>query len=171
MKQKSSHNKVLRSYDYRLPIHLEKHIFSLFNTVQVPPPLRQRYHLRRSEESVKADTAIDIAGSLSPVTVSFLNSLYQVPSNRGSSAQSQAVFATDATTDAGSVPEYFSPDDLTSFQTYYGLPIQAATAVNGNSISPASKVSNRLPGCILIYSTLTPHTHTYIHTYLHPTHL
>eukprot|EP01036_Dinobryon_divergens_P033148 gene33148-42870_t len=137
-KQKSSQNKVFRSYDYRLPIHLEEHIFSLFNTVQVPPPLRQRYHLRRSTHPVKADTAIDIAGSLSPVTISFLNSLYQVPSNRGSSAQSQAVFATDA----GSVSEYFSPDDLTSFQTKYGLPVQAATAVNGNSISPASKCTS-----------------------------
>lgn len=144
--ENSPHSKVFRSNDYRLPVHLEKHIFSLFNTVQVPPPLRQRYHLRRSEEenkqqeAAKADSIIDTtSSSLSPVTVSFLNSLYQVPSNQGSSALSQAVFETDA----GSVSEFFSPDDLTSFQTFYELHVQAATAVNGNSISPASQVSKQ----------------------------
>ena len=157
----TSYDKVFRSYDYRLPVHLEKHLFSLFNTVQVPPPLRQRYHLRPEEvpqEPIqpeagrlrRADSDSDSnsssssspkpnANSPSPVTVSFLNSLYRVPSNQGSGALSQSVFETDA----GSVSEFFSPDDLKSFQTNYGLHVQAATAANGNSLSPASQVSPR----------------------------
>ena len=173
--KQASFDKVCRSYDYKLPVHLEKHVFSLFNTVQIPPPLRQRYHLRTEDEEVpqepiaqpeagrlrRADSDSDSdtnrsssaprphASGLTPVTVSFLNSLYRVPSNEGSGALRQSVFETDA----GQVSEYFSPDDLKSFQQNYKLPVQAASVANGNSLSPASQVS----GFHALSLTHTPH--------------
>ena len=148
-----------RSYDYRLPVHLQKHIFSLFNTVQVPPPLRQRYHIgpetqtepepaeetpplsSNSSSSPPLSPPAIKANALTPVTVSFLNSLYRVPSNQGSGALSQSVFATNN--------EYFSPEDLSTFQTTYNLPVQAAVAVNGHSTT-SSQVRRRI-ACACLY--------------------
>jgi len=130
--------RVLRSNDYRLPLHLQKHVFSLFNTVQVPPPLRQRYHVHPDPEETSSNSSsvspVSAANSLLPVTVSFLNSLYKVPSNQGSGALSQSVFATNT--------EYFSPEDLNLFQTTYNQHVQAAIAINGHSTS-SSQVSSR----------------------------
>jgi len=86
------------------------------------------------------------ANSLSPVTVSFLNSLYRVPSNQGSGALSQSVFATNN--------EYFSPEDLNTFQTTYKQHVQAAVAVNGHSAS-SSQVSGRMSERCVTVDNLT----------------
>ena len=57
------------------------------------------------------------------MTVSFLNSLYQISSNVGNSHLQQAVFETSN--------EYYSPSDLLQFQNTFGLPRQAAFDHNG----------------------------------------
>jgi len=57
------------------------------------------------------------------VDVSFLNSLYSIPSNTGDSSLSQSVFETSH--------EYYSASDLKAFQKNYGLPVKAATDTNG----------------------------------------
>ena len=129
-----------------MPAHLEKHVFAVFNTVQAPPPLNQRYHVHPREESASPSSNAHLRGdnenstasvpngqSYNPVTVAFLNKLYKIPSNKGSSNQYQSVFQTSN--------EYFFPGDLTSFQLAYGLHVQDATAANGNVASTASDVS------------------------------
>ena len=138
---------VHRAEDYKLPAHLEKHVFAVFNTVQAPPPLNQRYHVHPREENIspsrnahlRGDDGNDTASvandqSTNPVTVAFLNKLYKIPSNKGSSNQYQSVFQTSN--------EYYFPGDLTSFQQAYGLHVQAATAANGNVATTASVVSS-----------------------------
>ena len=67
------------------------------------------------------------------VTVSFLDTFYSIPSNLGSASLSQAVFACDTGT-----ANYFSPQDLTSFQTQYGLTQQAALIKNGHTTATCS---------------------------------
>lgn len=57
------------------------------------------------------------------VTVSFLNSFYEITSNIGSGKLSQSVFETSS--------EYYSPNDLTQFQETYDLTVQAAEDIGG----------------------------------------
>ena len=51
-------------------------------------------------------------------TVSYLNSLYGIPSNTGSNAASQAVLAFDT----GTTTQCFSQSDLQAYQQAYGVP-------------------------------------------------
>ena len=57
------------------------------------------------------------------VTVALLSKVYNIPSNKGSTSLTQSVFSTKQ--------NYYSPGDLTTFQTKYGLPKQAALNIGG----------------------------------------
>lgn len=137
VKNKSGKPKVfIRSQEYSIPQSLEEHIECIFNTVQAPPVINKSYHvgpekkfktsLRGSDVKVNAFTAPD-------VTVSFLNSFYGISSNIGNANQNQSVFET--------AEQYFSPTDLTSFQSYYGLTVQKAIDVGGFKTSSCSLTS------------------------------
>eukprot|EP01036_Dinobryon_divergens_P027015 gene27015-35722_t len=75
------------------------------------------------------------------VTISFLDSFYQVSSNKnnGSSRMSQSVFETNS--------EYYSPSDLTLFQQQYGLTVQAAVPYNGHNTSQPCSLTGGSPSC------------------------
>ena len=62
-------------------------------------------------------------GGSGSVTVSFLDSYYKINSNLGSKKQNQSVFETSN--------EYFSQNDLSQFQSTYGLTLQAAVSIGG----------------------------------------
>jgi hypothetical protein len=65
------------------------------------------------------------SSNVDPVTVQFLNNLYDITTNNGKSTMQQSVFET--------ADEMFSPDDLAQFQTYYNLRSQTCEAPYGFS--------------------------------------
>lgn len=135
-----------RATEYSLPHTIKDHLSAVFNTVQVPPVFKEKYH-KRENPRFRTDLTISSAKdtiSAAPakskitkedvhpngatatdgtVTVAFLNKFYQITSNTGSAEMQQSVFET-----AG---ESFSPRDLTDFQNTYNLPKQAAEAPYG----------------------------------------
>jgi len=135
---------VHRALEYSIPISLRYDIHAIFNTVQVPPEFHTKYNNMQEfnpDHSFKTSLRYDdqkktftTQASQKVVTVSFLNSLYQVPSNTGSSKLSQGVFSTKN--------EYFSTNDLTQFQNTYNLPIQAANVQNGHSAPNCYSANN-----------------------------
>jgi len=120
--QSSNQNRVLhRATEYSLPEHVAPHLHTVFNTVQVPhvvhrnsPSLGGRGHLRTQENIVFGQTTVDL-----------LNEFYGMNQLLGNSSMSQSVFATDN--------EFFSPQDLSTFQERNGLLPHDAAAPYGHS--------------------------------------
>jgi subtilase family serine protease len=143
-----------RAKEYSIPLELKESIDCVFHTVQTPPRFDIRFGKNsfeaemsgkkssfRNDYTVSTDPVsaskgddhierrknIDAEQTGEDVDVAFLNSLYRVNSNIGSSRISQSVFQTNN--------EYFRPADLNKFQTTYGLTVQSATTANGHSTS------------------------------------
>ncbi len=150
----------VRALEYSIPEELAPHIEHVFNTVQAPPVIHKKYHrtdanapfrtdyrpnLRRVKSAL-ADAKKAVAdaqltgegegsvGTGTIVTVAFLNSFYGITSNTGSASLSQSVFET--------ANEYYSQNDLTSFQSTYGLPAQTAIDIGGFETSDCTVNTN-----------------------------
>ena len=131
-----------RAQKYYLPTEITNHLTAIFNTVQVPPKMQDKYQQLddESEESIsfrlrgakKRHVRSTIPGPNS-VTVPFLNSLYKIPSNIGSPQISQAVIETE--------DEYFSQQDLALFQKTFNLTIQKAQDHMGYNTSDCGAVA------------------------------
>jgi len=141
---KRSERVMHRCKTYYLPSVVKDHLSAVFNTVQTPPEYKPKYHRRdavlsktknlrgafRTDFVTKLiDNGADIHENTNKetqangkVTVSFLNSLYEI-TGVGSGAYAQSVFET--------AEESFSPDDLTQFQSDYGLLQQTCEAPYG----------------------------------------
>lgn len=122
---------VHRALDYSIPSHLVQDVAAIFYTVQVPPVLKKKFHSPSGAFKTQLTTR-PLRGSMTStssgeVTVSFLNSYYQISSNIGNAALNQSVFETDT--------EYFSPGDLTTFQDNYDLTVQSAYSIGQHSTS------------------------------------
>jgi tripeptidyl-peptidase-1 len=123
----------LRADEYTMPAELKSHLSAVFHTVQTPPEMRKRVHTADEESQTAFRTDYTISKSFrgsnkqtlgqGVVTVSFLNEYYQIANNTGSPLQQQAVFET--------AEEYYSPNDLTTFQERFTLPVQDAEAPFG----------------------------------------
>lgn len=139
--EKNSHRIFHRSKSYSIPEEYQQHISAIFNTVQTPPHFNKKYRMNRphpehgtpfrSNFRMELPDTIASDGSTSSngvVTVSFLNSYYDITTNIALANHnfSQAVFETGNT--------YFSPDDLSQFQTAYCLPQQPAVSVGAHTI-------------------------------------
>ena len=118
---------VHRTEEYSLPTSLKPHISAVFNTVQTPPEYKPKYRMRDGSVHKALRTDLKITKSSSgdhelstdgTVTISFLNSFYEIGDIKGSSLQQQSVFETSA--------EFYSPSDLTLFQQNNHLPKQTA---------------------------------------------
>ena len=139
-----------RAEEYFIPTELKDHVFAVFNTVQTPPPYKAKYRVRESAKHgtpfksnlrIGAPVQSRASSGAAPqttydgtVTVSFLNSYYEIPSNIGSASLSQSVFETST--------EYFSTQDLTSFQQTYGLTVQSAQQIGGHQLTTCPTNSN-----------------------------
>jgi hypothetical protein len=131
---KSTSGKILhRAIEYSIPEVLADDIKAIFYTVQTPPLFREKYALKadaKFKTSLRVRKSDNLHTSSSgDVTVSFLNSYYQISSNLGSAVQNQSVFETSN--------EYFSPSDLTTFQNSYDLTVQSAISIGGHSTTKA----------------------------------
>ena len=109
-----------RSLGYSLPEDLVAHVHSVFLTSDLPPRVSGMPIVHTTKPTKVSIEGTTINGYVTP---GLLNSYYSIPSNQGSSAVSQTVFASSGQT--------FSPNDLTSFQSYFGLPQQGISANYG----------------------------------------
>jgi tripeptidyl-peptidase-1 len=106
---------VLRALEYSLPIELTEHVNTVFNTVHLP--------LRSSPQAKKSLKT----GKDGSVTPALLNSYYNIFSNAGNSLASQSLFE--------SLEQYYSPADLSQFETQYNIPQQTVAYDIGGYVS------------------------------------
>lgn len=137
-----------RAKSYYLPTEMTAHLSAIFNTVQVPPKLQDKYQQLDDEFlGTKFEVSEQKNGKVSQrrshiqstvpetnsVTVPFLNRLYKIPSNIGNPSITQSVIETSH--------EYFSPQDLRLFQSTFNLSIQGALDHMGYNTSDCADVS------------------------------
>lgn len=132
LNRKNRKTRLLLAKEYTIPILMREHMSAAFNTVQPPPMLAPRYHMKdairetshfRTEDTKEKKRKL--ANGFQGVTVPFLNSYYKIQSNKGNVNMSQAVFETSN--------QKYSPNDVTQFQTTYNLIVQAAIDKKGQS--------------------------------------
>ena len=128
---------VNRCNGYQVPSPLNDHLSTVFYTVQ-PPSLAKYLYPTRVMLSAEDSTT---STAPFPTTPSFLNVLYQIPNqNIGSSSRPiQSVFSTNE--------EYFSPSDLSIFQSHFNLPQISVVANNGYSTTLLCSTSGAGPSC------------------------
>ena len=139
---------IVRAESYSIPRDLELHVKSVFNTVQMPyrPSNRHIANLQDSSPYVSIDT---------------LTSAYNLGTSTGSTSSTQGIYAT--------IDQNFSPNDLSDFQLYYNLAVQAiSTAIGGHVssqlcvTSPTSCMEANLDvQYIMATSTVSPTTFWY----------
>lgn len=116
--------KFLRCLAYSLPATLAGHVDTVFNTVQMPDRHagKRLHHELKDASGAKKRTLID-----GTVTPALLNSFYNIGSNTGSQATSQAIYA--------SLDQTLSPSDLSFFQSNFNLPQEAIAAEVGGRVA------------------------------------
>jgi tripeptidyl-peptidase-1 len=112
--------KMVRSLEYSLPSELHEHVEHVFHVSDFPPKVHGDPVIQnvRSPMSYTSPLGTIYNGYVTPA---FLNQLYNIASNTGSALTKQAIFA--------SLGQYFSPNDLSRFQSLMGIPIDR---IDGN---------------------------------------
>lgn len=111
----------VRTKEYSIPSSLDEHVAFVMNTVQLP---MVKSHAIRPQyvDASSPDFHLDVGILNGFITPAKINQAYNVDSNAGSPLATQAVYA--------SLNEHYSPADLTLFQKYFDLPLQAVDTVN-----------------------------------------
>jgi tripeptidyl-peptidase-1 len=122
----SSGAKMIRAYTAQLPLTLSESLFAVFNIIDSESPITKKIFQSKSTSNIGDDyfEGRSLAND-ADVTVQFLNELYNIGSNNGSSHTSQCVFETSN--------QLWSPSDLTTFQENYGLTQQMPITVAGGT--------------------------------------
>lgn len=115
--EEKSTKPVVRALEYSLPKDLLSAVEGVYGTTQLPDRKAPRPHVALKESTAAAGT----------VTPAFLNSYYHVTTNTGNGLGSQAVFE--------SLEQYYSPNDLLTFEAKYGIPAQNVTEDIGGYVS------------------------------------
>ena len=151
--------------EYSLPVEIAAHVLGVFNVCDVPPPPRSGAKLVGrvpSNAELAAAKKNSSGGTIVPnlVTPALLNKVYRIDSNIGSSQVSQGVFEMDN--------EYYSPSDLSAFQSYMGLSQESvAVDIGGHEDNNACNISDCFEGNLDVQymmgvSQVTPTTYYYI---------
>jgi tripeptidyl-peptidase-1 len=102
----------IRSLNYSLPLHLHQHVYSVYNTVQLPVQQQDAPPELTPDDLHGADTGY--------ITPALLKETYNIDSNKGNNLTSQAIY--------GGLYQSISPRDLIKFQTEFQLPSQVIAA-------------------------------------------
>ena len=156
---------IVRSMEYSLPVEIAAHVLGVFNVSDVPPPPRSGVKVgdtKPSDELLKAAKSSSSGGTIVPnyVTPALLNKVYSIDSNIGSSRVSQGVYETSI--------EYYSPSDLSAFQSYMGLSQETvAVDIGGHQDNNACYIGDCGEGNLDVQymmgvSQVTPTTYYYI---------
>lgn len=103
----------VRCERYYLPRSLAADVHAIFRTVDFPPLVKPSPRVKETRGMA------DAPGATNYITPEVLNSFYRIGSNAGSTSASQAVFETSGQT--------FSPSDLSSFQSQFGIPSEGVS--------------------------------------------
>lgn len=119
-------DELIRADNYSVPLELDCHLESVLNTVQVPYRMTRNLHAPERMKSVKTEAN----GQLDPfwgyATPAKIKAYYSIGASQGNKKSAQGVYS--------AVGQYFSPSDLRSFQTSFGLPLQElAKSIGGYS--------------------------------------
>ena len=117
---KSKSKSILRSKQYTLPQQLHEHVTYMYNIVNFPPrasTTQVRRQVKRSNNKRSNEDSSNFT-NIGEMTVQQINSYYNIHNNTGSQLATQAVYE--------SIGQTYSPSDLTIFQEYYSLPVEAA---------------------------------------------
>jgi hypothetical protein len=157
--------------EYHLPVELHEHISSLFRTTQLPPEVAS--HKRKASpgnrELFKSDVGVQLEQVSGATTIALLKNVYKVcavtfsvwfccraaspytlltvayplykvsASVLGSTHVRQSVFETSN--------EFFSPQDLTSFQQVFSLPVVPAVDIGGQTTSTCDGSTPPVQNC------------------------
>eukprot|EP01037_Dinobryon_pediforme_P017250 gene17250-17440_t len=151
--------------EYSLPVEIAAHVLGVFNVCDVPPPPRSGAKLVGrvpSNAELAAAKKNSSGGTIIPnyVTPALLNKVYSIDSNIGSSRVSQGVYET------GNM--YYSPSDLSAFQSYMGIPQETvAVDIGGHQDNNACGIGDCGEGNLDVQymmgvSQVTPTTYYFI---------
>jgi subtilase family serine protease len=118
--------KFIGSEQYSVPLGLDAHISSVANVIDIPP-VHQRVPPKHIHSSTFTEASRYHEGYMSP---QLLNDVHGISENAGHPRATQLAFET--------TNNYFSPEDLTTFQKFYGLPIRAVNQSIGNMTRSAA---------------------------------
>ena len=123
-----------RALKYSVPLSLDSHVAFVKGTVDTPPELIRSHLPTPVSHSSSADhshftEATRLAGGF--VTPQLLNDAYNIQDNTGHPSATQAIVA--------GFGQVYAPEDLTSFQSFMRLPIQAVDrSINGASYTKSA---------------------------------
>ena len=123
-------NMVVRSESYSVPSQLDKHVTSVFNTIQMPFSIWSQPIIVPIDEDKGSIRANFRSGFVNPAV---LKAFYRIQNDCGNSASTQAVFAT--------IGQYYSPADLRRFQELHSLFPQKVAFEIGGQVSDSACIS------------------------------
>lgn len=155
-------NKLVRAEEYSIPRSLHQHVDAVFGTIQMPSMVWGKPIMTRVE-NYGSNSTIQHHAVTGYTTPSLLNSFYNIDSNTGSAASTQATFET--------IGQYVSEGDLLRFQKYFNLPIQSLASKVGGHVDSANIVCSSNPDTctepnldiqyLMAVSQVSPTTHWY----------
>ena len=151
--------KVVRTESYSIPAVLNNHVDSVFNTVEMPHENVVKIRLEKvivTPEDEKSGLATTFY-----TTPAKIRNAYNMGTSKGSASSTQGIYA--------SINEYYSPNDLSQFQTKFGLVLQTVSTAIGDhesssvcSIFPSScEEANLDVQYIMAASPVSPTTFWY----------
>ena len=126
-KQDKRVTQMVRAEKYYIPIDLDSHVESAFNTIQMPIESRSSIS-ETPKRNKKLPSAKDIASytKIGSITPAKIMSYYNMSSTvKGSNFSTQAVYSSAA--------QYYSPSDLKAFQISYGITPQTAFSIGNHN--------------------------------------
>ena len=154
--------KVVRAESYSVPLSLDKHIASIFNTIQMPTKIYAKPIITRiPDEILNSTSSIQTKAAAGFINPAILKERYAIGNTVGSEQATQAAYET--------IGQYFSPADLKKFQNSFMLEEEPiAFDIGGHSsdsvcvTSPSSCVEANLDiQYLMAISTRSPTTHWY----------
>lgn len=136
---------LLRAERYSIPIELHEHVASVLHTIQLPLRALSTSSIRPLNGADNATLPITslVGGSpLSPyITPAVLNTYYNIRDNVGGPLATQVIVA--------SLKQYYSPTDLDTFDTFFGITPQSTYVTNKIASSQSdTKCSTTLSSCV-----------------------
>ena len=114
--------KVVRAESYSIPIALAAHVKSVFNTVQMPHQPMDGFRINLGQTK----STEHLEGVENYITPAILRAAYNVGSKQGTASSTQCAYAT--------IEQYYSPEDLLKFQSFFQLAQQpVANNIGGHS--------------------------------------
>ena len=158
----ASTKKIVRAETYSVPISLNNHVASIFNTIQMPTKIYAKPIITRiPDEKLNSTSSIQAKNAAGFINPAILKERYAVGSALGSEQATQAAYET--------IGQYFSPADLKMFQSTFMLEEEPiAFDIGGHSsdsvcvTSPSSCVEANLDiQYLMAISSRSPTTHWY----------